>query len=71
MISSYRNYGIKNCNCKTVRLFIAYNYSLEIENLSRCILYGEKPHITPAFSIRNAELIDRILGEIGYYFVKP
>lgn len=42
------------------------NYSLEIEQLSRCILFGEKPHITPEFSLRNAELIDRVLKEIGY-----
>lgn len=48
------------------KLSVPQNYSLEIENLSRSILYGEKPHITPAFSIKNAELIDRILKEIGY-----
>lgn len=42
------------------------NYALETEQLSRCILYGEKPHITPEFSIANAELIDRVLAEIGY-----
>ena len=48
------------------KVSVPQNYSLEIENLSRSILYGEKPHITPAFSIKNAELIDRILKEIGY-----
>ena len=45
---------------------VPQNYSLEIENMSRCILYGEKPHISPAFSIKNAELIDRVLKKIGY-----
>ena len=45
---------------------VPHNYALEIEQLSRCILYGEKPHITPAFSVRNAELMDKVLQEIGY-----
>ena len=43
-----------------------HNYALEIEQLSRCILYGETPHIAPEFSVRNAELMDRVLREIGY-----
>ncbi len=42
------------------------NYSLEIEQFSRCILGGEKPHISPEFSIKNAELLDRVLKESGY-----
>jgi len=45
---------------------IPQNYSLEIEQMSRCILYGEEPHITPEFSLKNMKLIDRILGLIGY-----
>ena len=45
---------------------VPHNYALEIEQLSRCILYGEKPHVTPAFSVRNAELMDKVLQEIGY-----
>ena len=48
------------------KISVPQNYSLEIENMSRCILYGEKPYVTPAFSIKNAELIDRVLKEIGY-----
>lgn len=47
-------------------VYAPQNYSLEIEQLNRCILFGEKPHITPEFSLRNAELIDRVLKEIGY-----
>ena len=47
-------------------VYAPQNYSLEIEQLNRCILCGEKPHITPEFSLRNAELIDRVLKEIGY-----
>ncbi|MBR4224316.1 MAG: Gfo/Idh/MocA family oxidoreductase [Oscillospiraceae bacterium] len=42
------------------------NYALEIEQLGRCILSGEEPHISPEFSIANAELMDRIFDEIGY-----
>ena len=43
------------------------NYSLESGQLNRCILSGEKPHVSPEFSIRNAELMDRVFEEIGYY----
>jgi predicted dehydrogenase len=39
------------------------NYRLEVEQLGRCILNGEKPLITPEFSIRNAKLLDEILPE--------
>ena len=42
------------------------NYALEIEQLGRCIENGEKPHITPEFSVRNAALMDLILDRIGY-----
>ena len=42
------------------------NYSLEVEQLGRCILQGEKPFITQEFSVKNARLIDRVLEEIGY-----
>ncbi len=48
------------------KISIPQNYSLEIAQLSRCIAGEEKPHITPEFSIKNAELIDRVLKEIGY-----
>ena len=61
------SYRIFNVDGVTERkISVPQNYSLEIENMSRCILYGDKPHISPAFSIRNAELIDRVLKEIGY-----
>lgn len=39
------------------------NYRLEVEQLTRCILEGEKPLITPEFSIKNAKLLDRILPD--------
>ena len=42
------------------------NYGLETAQLSRCILGNETPYITEAFSVRNAELLDTLLREIGY-----
>ena len=47
-------------------VFVPQNYSLELEQLNRCILEGEKPHISEAFSVKNAVLIDRVLRGIGY-----
>ena len=49
------------------KISVPQNYSLEIEQLGRCILNGENPHITSDFSIKNAELMDRVFEEIGYY----
>ena len=42
------------------------NYSLEIEQLGKCILSGEKPFVTPEFSIKNARFMDAVFKEIGY-----
>ena len=42
------------------------NYSLELEQLNSCILSGETPHISPEFSVKNAELMDKVFREIGY-----
>ena len=61
---SYRIYTPEGMKEKTI--YVPQNYALEVEQLSRCILYGEKPHVTPEFSIKNAELIERILQEIDY-----
>ena len=49
------------------RISVPQNYALETEQLNRCILYGEKPHISAEYSIKNAELMDSIFKEIGYY----
>ncbi len=48
------------------KINVPQNYSLEIEQLGRCILDGEKPHISPEFSIKNAELMDKVFAEIGW-----
>ncbi len=42
------------------------NYSLEIAQMCRCINGEETPHVTPEFSIKNAELMDKVFSEIGY-----
>lgn len=42
------------------------NYCLEVEQLCRAIEGAEPPAITPEFSIRNAEVIDAVLKEIGF-----
>lgn len=47
-------------------VFALQNYALEIEQLGRCILEGETPHITEEFSVKNAEVIDRVLAAVGY-----
>lgn len=43
-----------------------HNYTLEIEQLTRCIENNEKQHVTPEFSVRNAVLMDELLNKIGY-----
>lgn len=49
---------------KTVE--VRQNYTLEVEQLGRCIEGQDTPHVTEAFSVRNAELMDMILERIGY-----
>ncbi|MCR4788659.1 MAG: Gfo/Idh/MocA family oxidoreductase [Lachnospiraceae bacterium] len=49
------------------KVFNPQNYALEVSQLGRCILEGETPHVTPEFSIRNSELMDRVLKEIGFF----
>ena len=43
-----------------------WNYTLEVEQLGRCIEQGEKPFISPEFTVKNAELIDQVLAKAGY-----
>ena len=47
--------------------FVPNNYALEIEQMGRCILEGETPHITPEFSLKNSKLIDQVLSDIGFW----
>lgn len=43
------------------------NYTLEVEQLGRCILNNEKPLISPDFSLKNARLLDKLLEEVGFW----
>ena len=45
---------------------IPQNYMLEVEQLGRCILDGEKPHVSHEFSIGTAEAMDMLLASFGY-----
>ena len=57
---------IRNGASETKTVTAPNNYALEAEQLSRCILFGEKPHVSKAFSLLTARVTDRILKEIGY-----
>lgn len=43
-----------------------HNYMLETQQLGRCILNGETPHVSNEFTIANAKVMDTILAKIGY-----
>lgn len=45
---------------------VRQNYSLEVEQLGRCITEGEERHVSAEFSIQNAKMIDMVLEAIGY-----
>ena len=49
------------------KVFVPNNYALEIEQMGRCILEGETPHITPEFSLKNSKLIDQVLSDISFW----
>ena len=42
------------------------NYKLEVEQLGRCILDGESPFVTHAFTLKNARVLEKVLTAIGY-----
>jgi len=42
------------------------NYALEVEQLGRCIAEGQQPHVSNAFTIRNAKVLDAVLKQAGY-----
>ena len=57
---------IRNGVKETKTVTAPNNYALETEQLSRCILFGEKPHVSKEFSLLTARVTDRILNAIGY-----
>lgn len=48
------------------KIEVPQNYSLEIEQLGRCILENELPFVSPDFSIKNAKFMDAVFKEIGF-----
>lgn len=48
------------------KIEVPQNYSLEIEQLGRCILNNELPFVSSDFSIKNAKFMDAVLKEIGF-----
>lgn len=65
--SGHLTYEINTESGKIIREIEApNNYSLEADNLSLSLLGNEKPLISPEFSLKNSELLDTLLSEIGY-----
>ncbi len=57
---------IRNGVGETKTVTAPNNYMLEVEQLSRCVLGEEVPHVTKDFSLKVARVMDRILKESGY-----
>ena len=57
---------VRNGVKETKTVTVPNNYMLETEQLSRCILTGEKPLVTKEFSLLTARVTDRILRAAGY-----
>ena len=56
---------IKNGLAEEKHVAVPQNYRLEVEQLGRCILNGEAPHVSKEFTISNLRTIERILREIS------
>ena len=48
------------------KVMVKQNYTLETEQMGRCMENGEEPFVSCDFSIRNAMLLDMILEQAGY-----
>ena len=60
-------YAITSEGKETLRKISArQNYTLETEQLGRCIENGEEPLVSSDFSIKNAKMLDVILEQIEY-----
>ncbi|MBR5368850.1 MAG: Gfo/Idh/MocA family oxidoreductase [Lachnospiraceae bacterium] len=62
---SYMVYSTEGVVERKIR--VPQNYALEVEQFGNCILKGEEPIVTPDFSIRNAQLMEKILEKTGYF----
>lgn len=61
-----RYYIHKNGKKREITVEVPNNYKLEVEQLTNCILNGDKPHVSHELSLRIARTMDRILKCIGY-----
>ena len=57
---------VRNGVKETKTVHAPNNYALETEQLSLCVLTGEKPHVSREFSLMTARVTDRILQAAGY-----
>lgn len=55
---------IKGPEVTEKKILVPQNYSLEVTQLGNCILHGDKPYISEEFSMKNAKLLDMLLGSI-------
>lgn len=51
---------------REIKVEIPDNYMLEVEQLGRCILEDEKPHVSNEFSLAVAKVNDMCLAKMGY-----
>ena len=56
---------IRNGQAEEKHIAVPQNYRLEVEQMGRCILDGEVPHVTKEFTLSNLRTIERILNEIA------
>lgn len=61
---SYKIFGEKGVIERKIEC--PHNYTLEIEQLSRCVKSLEKPYVSREFSLKNASLMDSVFSAIGY-----
>ena len=57
---------IRNERSEVKTISVPQNYRLEVEQFGRCILTGEKPHVSEEFTLRNLLTLEQILKAIGY-----
>ncbi len=57
---------IKNGTSEEKFIDVPQNYRLETEQLGRCIIDGEKPHVTAEFTINNLAVLEEVLKQIQY-----
>lgn len=57
---------LKGEDSREIELMVPNNYRLEVEQFNRCILQGERPLVSNAFSLQLAGVMDAVLSKIGY-----